>query len=106
MSLAYPVGGAVTAVSVSAASTVTAIPTLNAGGGRPRFLVVQIESTVKGWVTTGTPGTVMDAADQGMLLQRDSGDLVLKVPKGHTHINIWASGAGTVILTPLSARPS
>ena len=106
MSLAYPIGGAVAAVTVSVANVATAIPTLTSPVVRPRYLVIQIESTVRAYVKTGAEGAVMTGAFQGILVQRDSGDLVIKVPPGHTHVHIWASAAGTVMLTPLSARPT
>lgn len=106
MSLAYPIGGSVAAVTVSAANVATAIPTLISPVVRPRYLVVQIEGTVIAWVKTGAEGDVMTAAFQGVLLQRNAGDIVLKLPRGHTHVHVWANGAGTVMLTPLSARPT
>ena len=106
MSLAYPVGGSVTSSAVGAQSIELAIPTLDAGGGRAHYVVVQVQGAVVVWVKTGFEGVAeMDGVNQGMLLQRDSGDLVLKVPKGHTHLQTWASGGGVIILTPLSARP-
>jgi len=105
--LAYPIGGAVTSVTVGAANVATAIPTLDASGGRPRYLVAQVLATTAVYVKTGDEtAAVMTAANQGILLQRNSGDLLLKVPKGHTHVHTWADGAGVVILTPLSARPT
>lgn len=106
MGLAYPIGGAVAAVTVAASNTATAIPTLDAGGGRPRYLVVQALGTVVVYVKTGAVGAVMTGANQGIMAQRNAGDLVLKVPRGHTHLHTWASGAGTAILAPLSARPT
>jgi len=106
MGLAYPIGGAVTAVTVAASNVATAIPTLDASGGRPRYLVVQVLAAVVVYVKTGAVGDVMTGANEGILLQRNSGDLLLKLPRGHTHVHTWADGAGTVILTPLSARPT
>lgn len=105
MGLAYPIGGAVTAVTVGAANVATVIPPLSSPAERPHYLVVQVLGTVVVNVKTGAVGAVMTAANQGVFVQRNSGDLLLKVPKGHTHVHTWADGAGTVILTPLSARP-
>ena len=96
-----------TAVTVGAANVATAIPTLTSPAIRPRYLVAQVLSTTAVYVKTGDEtASVMTAANQGILLQRNSGDLLLKLPRGHTHVHTWADGPGTVILTPLSARPT
>lgn len=106
MGLVYPVGGAVADVTLAAENVATAIPTLTSPAERPRYLVVQVLGAVTAYVKTGAVGAVMSAAKEGMLLQRESGDLLLKVPPGHTHVHTWASGAGVAILTPLSSRPT
>lgn len=104
MGLVYKVGGAVTSITVTGGQNdATELPTL-ASGDSLRYIVVQILAGVTSVVKTGAVGDVCAGGLDGMLLQRNSGDLVLNV-MGHTHIHLWSSAGGSVVVTPLGERP-
>ena len=104
----YAIGGPSIAVTIAVTTNSTIpIPVLD-DGTRAHWIVCQtIEFGANvTWVRTGAASDVMDGLRQGITLNRNYGDTVLDVPRGHTNIHIFGQAITTIMVTPLAERPT
>lgn len=101
----YTVGGPTDGDAFAASAGVVVIPPLQGGTELPRWVVIQPRGSAIAGVKTGLVGDAITSLNDGLILDRDAGDLVLHIPAGHTHIHHWGGGNGTIVMTPLSQKP-
>lgn len=101
----YEIGGPsiVVALAEQVNSTIP-IPVLD-DGTTAHWIVCQRTGSGSTSARTGSAGEVMTAISQGIGFSRNSGDTILKVPRGHTNIHLFSAAAATAMVTPLAEEP-
>ncbi len=74
-------------------------------GKTPRWVHVEVVSSITAYVRTGLVGETVATAGAGMPVQLNTNGKVLRVSPGHTHIQSFGSGDGSLVVTPLSGDP-
>ena len=104
--MVYKISGPSIVHTVGAAAANDVLPPHEDVVGQiPRWVHVEIVTSVTAYVRTGLVGDSMTAPGQGISIAINTGGKVLAVGSGHTHIQSYASGVGSLIVTPLGGDP-